>query len=304
MRCRLAGRGAASRAEAGWAAYSSRRNTAATARSCGVVTLKARASPGTTTHGATCALDQRRRRRWPLPTGVGLLEHVPQEALWRLDRPQRRPVGGACTDAVLVDLLDGVDHRQAGHDRGVAGRAPPRTTASNSDGGARPGRRRGRARCRPRPGSARSPAATESVRSAPPATTSRRRGPGRCGPRWRRRRRGASCGATTTTWPTAGTASARLRACPSSGSPSSATNALGSAAPSRAPCPPATRTTATLRRRGPRRGWPRPCPRWSSRRARARRRGSGGPWRACASRRRTDHGPCRGATGRGRPRPP
>ena len=59
-----------------------------------------------------------------------------------------------------------------------------------------------------------------------------------------------------------------------------------------------------LRTRARRRAWPRPCPRWCPRRARARRRGSGGPWRACASRRPTGPAPCRGARGRGRPRRP
>ena len=64
------------------------------------------------------------------------------------------------------------------------------------------------------------------------------------------------------------------------------------------------RRGGTVRTRGPRRGWPRPCPPRSSRPARARRPGSDGPWRACASRRPTGRGPGRGATGRGRPRPP
>jgi len=59
-----------------------------------------------------------------------------------------------------------------------------------------------------------------------------------------------------------------------------------------------------VRTRGPRRDGSRPSPRRSSRRARARRRGSDEPWPTSASHRRTGHGPCRGATGRGRPRPP
>ena len=62
--------------------------------------------------------------------------------------------------------------------------------------------------------------------------------------------------------------------------------------------------TDRLRRRAPRRGWPPPCPRWCARPAPARRPGSGAPWPASASRRPTGRGHARGATGRGRPRPP
>ena len=65
-----------------------------------------------------------------------------------------------------------------------------------------------------------------------------------------------------------------------------------------------TRLVSAIRRRGPRRGWPRPCPRWCARPGPARRRGSGAPWPASASRRPTGRGHARGATGRGRPRPP
>jgi hypothetical protein len=59
-----------------------------------------------------------------------------------------------------------------------------------------------------------------------------------------------------------------------------------------------------FRTRGPRPAGPRPCPRWCSPRGRARSPGSAGPWRACASHRRTVRAHAHDATGHGLlPRP-
>ena len=246
-----------------------------------------------------------RRRRWrgPPPRGRAPAPHAGTPAASVSARSAARS-GVATTTPARVDLLDGVGDQDARDHRRVTGAhlvdqaAEQRSTAPGS------GLRRAPARCRRPAAAPRRPAATESVRSAPPAhdvDVVRARAAGRDRARLPR-----------------GGRRARPRHVRDLGRPQCTLDGVLEQRPATqgderlglgarracAPRPPATRTTAALRRRGPRRGWPRPCPRSSSRREPARRRGSGGPWRACASRRRTGHGPCPDATGRGRPRPP
>ncbi len=98
------------------------RRRAAASRSVGVVTLRARGSPATTRTRSP------RRSTRPASSvavardGVRPLEHVAPEALGRLHRPQGRALGRRHDEAVLVDLLDGVDDRGAGHDGDGPGR--------------------------------------------------------------------------------------------------------------------------------------------------------------------------------------
>ena len=231
-------------------------------------------------------------------------------------RTSRRKACGVCTarsdaavgrpdhDAPVVDQLDGVGHRQPGDDGAVPGAHVGHEPAEERGRARRRGRRRARGRCRRRRAARASPAATESVRSAPPATTrttASRRGPGRDRARLHEVGGGRDDDDVGDLRGTGRTLDRVLEQRRTGHGHEGL--GLGGAEP-RARGHRRRGRRRRVRRRGPRRGWPRPCPRWSSRRARARRRGSGVPWRACASRRRTGHGPCHGATGRGRPRPP
>ena len=148
----------------------SARRRVAVSRSARVVTLRARGSPSTTSTRSPRRSTRPASSVASLDDGVRPLEDVAPEALGRLHRPQGRAVGGPDDDAVLVDLLDGVD-----------------------DQACRARLRRLRLRRRPRPGRRRPtgvrhraaswtstistsspstarPAATESPRSAPPTT--------------------------------------------------------------------------------------------------------------------------------------
>ena len=233
---------------------------------------------------------------------MGPFEDLPGERLRGLDGPQRvrGPAWPPPPRASTVLTVSAT-----GRPGTTAGR-PERTasmTASKSSGGARARAASWTSTTSSADHSTPSPAATEAERSEPPATTSTTPGRAeaaaieRASSRW-------EAGATTTTWSTARTASARPRACPSSGSPFSETNALGSE--------PRAERPALLRRGRQRRSGGEDLVEHGLglvlvgllQRARARRRGSGGPWRACASHLRKDRGPCPGATGRGRPRPP
>ena len=153
-----------------------------------------------------------------------------------------------------------------------------------------------------------------------------------------RNRSTSSAGAVTTTWLTTPEAMSPAAARRRRLTPPTGTRALGTPAPRREPEPAAVRTATAppgadsggadawdeglvltgrtlprprrpehercARRRGPRPAGTRPPPQGSSEPGPARRRESGGPWRACASRRRTGRGPCHDGRGPARPRRP